>query len=91
MGETKLEKQKKKLVDAGLMTAEDNLIDFLQASYVERLIGKMGKCSQSLLPIGITITHENAEKGKVITDRISMMKRDKWLELLSSKSGVTVS
>ncbi len=127
MGETKLEKQKKKLVDAGLMTPEDNLIDFLQASYVERLIGKMGKwkqgwayfteeklivftgilddniiipykniralgkCSQSLLPIGITITHEDAEKGKVITDRISMMKRDKWLELLSSKSGVAVS
>lgn len=127
MGDAKLEKQKKKLVEAGLMAPEDTLVGFLQASYVERLVGKLGKwkqgwayfteerlivitglltgdmvipyksirglekCSQSLLPIGIAITHEDGEAGELVTDKISMMKRDKWLELLSEKSGVAVS
>ena len=43
MKETKLEKQKKNLVELGVMEETDNLIDFLQASYVERLIGKWGQ------------------------------------------------
>ena len=127
MSETKIEKQKQKLVELGIMEPEDTLVEFFQASYVERLIGKMGKwkqgwayfteerlivitglleenmvipyrtirelgkCSQSLLPIGISITHENPETGKTVTDRVSMMKRDKWLEFLAQKSGVAVS
>lgn len=127
MGNARLDKQKDNLVKAGLMTPEDNLIDFLQASYTERLVGKLGqwkqgwayfteerlvvttgllsgnivipyksirelgKCSQGLFPMGIKITHEDAESGKTITDKISVMKRDKWLELLSNKSGVSIS
>ena len=46
MNDAKLEKQKAKLVEAKLMDEQDTLIDFLQASYVERLIGKMGKWKQ---------------------------------------------
>lgn len=126
MGNSKLEKQQKKLVDAGIMESSDTLVDFLQASYVERLPGKMGKwkqgwayfteqkliittgfvgsisipypsirelakCSQGFFPIGIAITHEEGENGQLITDRISMMKRDKWLEFLAQKTGITVS
>ncbi len=127
MDNAKLEKQKKNLVEAGLMTEEDTLIDYLQANYFDRILGKigewkkgwayfteeklivvtgllsdnivipykdirgLGKCSQGLFPMGIKITHENAEGGKTVTDRISVMKRDKWLELLSGKSGVSVS
>ena len=42
----KLEKQQKKLVEAGIMAPSDTLIDYLQASYVERLPGKMGGWKQ---------------------------------------------
>ena len=41
MSTAKLEKQKAKLVELGAMEPEDTLVDFLQASYVERLVGKM--------------------------------------------------
>lgn len=124
MGASKLEKQKQKLIELGVMEPEDTLVDFLQASYVERLVGKLGKwkqgwayftesrvivitgmqednivipyktirelgkCSQSLMPIGITITHEDPETGNQITDRISLMKWDKWLNFMAEKAGV---
>ena len=124
MNDAKLEKQKAKLVEAKLMDEQDTLIDFLQASYVERLIGKMGKwkqgwayfteerliivtgllnadivipyknikelekCSQGFMPIGISITHEDMETGKITTDKISMMKRDKWMSVITEKAGL---
>ena len=127
MGNARLEKQKENLVKAGLMAPEDNLIDFLQASCMERLVGKLGqwkqgwayfteeklivtvglaggvitipyksirgleKCSQGLFPMGIAITHEDAESSQTVTDKISVTKRNKWLELLADKSGVSVS
>ena len=127
MKESKIEKQQRKLLELDVMEKGDTLIDFFQASYVERLIGKfgswkqgwayfterrlivftgllednliipydrirgLGKCSQSLLPIGIEITYEHPETGKMVSDKISMMKRDKWLKFLSEKSGVSVS
>lgn len=31
------------------------------------------------------------ETGKIISDKVSMMKRDKWLKFLAEKSGVTLS
>lgn len=123
----KLEKQQEKLVEAGIMAPSDTLIGYLQASYVERLPGKMGgwkqgwiyfteekliiitglslsgniiipyrnirklgKCSQSLLPIGIVITHEETENGETVTDKISLMKRDKWLGFIAQKAGISV-
>lgn len=127
MRESKIAKQQDKLLELGVMEKGDTLIDFFQASYVERLIGKfgswkqgwayftgrrlivftgllednliipydrirgLGRCSQSLLPIGIEITYEHPESKKMVSDRISMMKRDKWLKFLSEKSGVSVS
>lgn len=121
MKETKLEKQKKNLVKGGLMDESDTLVDFLQASYLERLIGKWGqwkkgwayfteerlivttglleenlvipyrniqsmeKCSQGIIPIGIAITYENL-KGEVVTDKISMMKREHWMSFMAERS-----
>lgn len=43
MKETKLEKQKKNLVKIGVMEESDTLIDFFQAGYMERLIGRWGR------------------------------------------------
>ena len=126
MNDAKLEKQKKNLVEAGLMAQEDTLVDFLQASYVERLTKKMGtwkqgwayftqerlivitgllnsnivipyetitelgKCSQGLFPMGISITHKDAETGEIVTDKISLTKREKWIEFLAGKAGVAM-
>lgn len=120
MKETKLEKQKKNLVKGGLMDESDTLVDFLQASYLERLIGKWGqwkkgwayfteerlivttglleenlvipyrniqsmeKCSQGIIPIGIAITYENL-KGEVVTDKLSMMKREHWMSFMAER------
>lgn len=53
-------------------------------------IRRLGKCSQSMLPIGITITHEK-EGGGTVTDRISLMKRQKWMDLLAEKAGISLS
>lgn len=41
MNEAKLEKQKKKLVDAGLMEPSDSVLDFLQIYYRDRLLAGM--------------------------------------------------
>lgn len=121
MKETKLEKQKENLVKIGAMEESDTLIDFFQAGYIERLIGKWGqwqkgwvyfteerlivitglmeeniiipyqniqkleKCSQGLMPIGIAITYENRENGEIVTDKISIMKRERWMEFMSER------
>lgn len=124
MSNSKLEKQKKNLVEMGVMNEEDMLVDFLQASYVERLIGKVGKwkqgwayfteerlivltgllddnivipyksikelekCSQGLMPMGITITYEDMKTGDIVTDKVSMMKRDKWMKFMAEKANI---
>ena len=121
MTEAKIEKQKKKLVELGVMKQEDTLINFLQANYVEQLIGKFGqwkqgwayftqqrliiitglmddnivipyesirnleKSNQGLFPMGINITYEN-ESGTSVTAKISISKRNKWIEFLQEKS-----
>lgn len=41
--ETKLAKQKQNLVQIGVMEESDTLIDFFQAGYIERLIGRWGR------------------------------------------------
>ncbi len=123
---SKLEKQKNKLVEAGLMSQEDTLVDFFQANYVEHLTKRMGtwkqgwvyftekrlivitgllnsnivipyseitqleKCSQSLIPMGIAITHKDAESGALVTDKISLMKRVKWMEFMAQRAGITL-
>ncbi len=48
-------------------------------------IQKLEKCSQTFMPIGIAITYENKESGEIITDKISMMKRDKWMAFMEER------
>lgn len=127
MNEAKLEKQKKNLVEMGVMEPEDTLLGFLQANYVARLMGPigkwrqgwayfteerlivltglldynivvpyknirgLGKCTQSLFPIGIVITYTDIQSGETITDKVSMMKRDKWLSFMAEKAGIAIS
>ena len=95
MNDAKLEKQKAKLVEAKLMDEQDTLIDFLQAGLLNadivipyKNIKELEKCSQGFMPIGISITHEDMETGKITTDKISMMKRDKWMSFITEKAGL---
>ena len=37
------------------------------------------------MPIGIAITYEDKENGEIITDKISMMKRDKWMAFMEER------
>lgn len=46
MNDRKKEKQKKNLVQMGLMEAEDTLLDFLQANYRQRVFGNVGQWKQ---------------------------------------------
>ena len=121
MTEAKLEKQKKNLIELGVMQQEDTLIHYVQANYVEQLLGKLGhwkqgwayftqqrliiitgplednivipyesirkleKCSQGLFPMGISITYEN-ESGTSVIAKISISKRNKWIEFLQEKA-----
>lgn len=123
MKESKLEKQKENLLKLGVMEETDTLVDFFQASYVERLVGKWGrwqkgwayftekrlivttgvleenivipyqniqemkKCSQGIAPIGVEITYENL-KGETVTDKVSFMKRDRWMSFMAERSKI---
>lgn len=127
MNDKKKEKQKKYLVEAGVMERDDTLIDVLQANYVRKLIGKsglwkrgwayftekrlicvtglldqnivipyenireIGKCSQFLLPMGIMITYRNPETEEIVSDKLSMMKRDKWIDFMLRRSDLSRS
>lgn len=51
-------------------------------------IRQLGKCSQGLFPMGITITYEHPETGEMTTDKFSMMKRQKWIDFMSQKAAI---
>lgn len=51
-------------------------------------IKELGKCNQGFFPIGIVITYENRESGEIVTEKISLGKRKKWLQILSEKTGL---
>lgn len=52
-------------------------------------ITKIGKCTQMFLPLGIQITYNN--NGKEVTEKFSLQKRDKRIEFLTEKSGISCS
>ena len=54
-------------------------------------IRKLEKCRQGLFPIGIAITHEHWKDGMVVTDKISLMKREKWMQFMAEKAGCPLS
>lgn len=51
-------------------------------------IREIGKCSQGFFPMGIKITYENPKTKEMMTDRISISKRGKWIEFLEEKAGL---
>lgn len=51
-------------------------------------IRELEKCSQGLLPTGIVITYENVQTGELECLKISLMKRDQWMELMREKAGL---
>lgn len=53
-----------------------------------RNIRKIEKCSQFFFPIGIAITYKNMKNGEMVTSKVSMMKRDKWIRFMSEKAGI---
>lgn len=55
-------------------------------------IRSISKCmANGFFPMGIKIEALNPEKNKVETYKCSVSKRDKWIGLLSEKSGVSCS
>ena len=51
-------------------------------------IKELGKCNQGFFPIGMVITYENRESGEIVTEKISLGKRKKWLQIISEKTGL---
>ncbi len=72
-----------------LFVVTDTLTDDIIIPYSD--IRKLGKCSQGLVPIGIVITYEEPGSKRLLTDRVSVPKRDRWLGFLAEKSGVDIS
>lgn len=54
-------------------------------------IRKLGKCSQQFFPIGISITYEDPKTGEQVTDKFSMMKRNKWMDFLAERAGISLT
>lgn len=48
-------------------------------------IKEIGKCRVGIMPIGLYVVAEDKEKEKLKKYKISVMKRDHWLALLSEK------
>lgn len=125
MNEQKLEKQRRNLVDRGVLSPDEKLFGSATINYTEKLIGRieqwqqggvaiftdqqvilskgfsgvyihipyncireLGKCNQGFFPIGMVITYENRESGEIITEKISLGKRKKWLQIISERTGL---
>ncbi len=125
MNEQKLEKQRRNLVDRGLLSSDEKLYGSITINYTEKLVGRiktwkqggvaiftdrqviltkgfsceyihipyscikeLGKCNQGFFPIGMVITYEDRESRELVTEKISLGKRKKWLQILSEKTGL---
>ena len=51
-------------------------------------IKEVGKCNQGFFPIGLVIAYEDRESRELETEKISLGKRKKWLQILSEKTGL---
>ena len=113
MNEQKLEKQRRNLVDRGVLSPDEKLYGSITINYTEKLVGRietwkqggvaiftdrqviltkgfsceyihipyicikeLGKCNQGFFPIGMVITYENRESGEIVTEKISLEKRN---------------
>lgn len=125
MNEQKLEKQRRNLVDRGLLSSDEKLYGSITINYTEKLVGRietwkqggvaiftdrqviltkgfsceyihipyncikgLEKCNQGFFPIGLVIAYEDRESRELVTEKISLGKRKKWLQILSEKTGL---
>ncbi len=74
--------EEKVIVTAGLLTCVD-------VPYTT--ITKIEKCTQFFLPLGIKLYYTEESTGKTRTLKYSTQKRDKYIEMIESKSQVKCS
>ncbi|MCI8585192.1 MAG: hypothetical protein HFI92_04705 [Lachnospiraceae bacterium] len=51
-------------------------------------VKELRKCNQGFFPIGMAITYENRGSGETVTEKISLMKRKKWMQIVSERAGL---
>ena len=120
MNDAKREKDSKKMIDTGLMSADDQLVDSLECNHFKPVFGcfgnwakgriyfteksivypriinedfiipynciqELGKCRQTMLPIGIVVTYKHPKTGNIVTTKFSLMKRDYWIEFMTAR------
>ena len=51
-------------------------------------VKELRKCNQGFFPIGMAITYENRGSGETVTEKISLMKRKKWMQIISERAGL---
>lgn len=76
MNEQKLEKQRRNLVDRGVLSPDEKLYGSATINYTEKLVGRIETWKQGFFPIGMVITYENRESGEIVTEKISLGKRN---------------
>lgn len=50
----------------------------------------IGKCKAGIFPIGMYVVAKSEKKARIEKYRVLVIRRDKWLRLLSEKSGVAI-
>jgi len=125
MNDKRKEKYKQQFVEAGLMTEDEEMVDYIQCQHHVKKLGmgqwqqgwicftdrkilyplpllsdkkallipyssirSLGKCTQSLLPLGIIVTYQDPETNEQKEERFSMAKRDNWIAFLTEKAGL---
>lgn len=51
-------------------------------------VKELRKCNQGFFPMGMALTCENRESGETVTEKISLMKRKKWMQIISERAGL---
>ena len=54
-------------------------------------IKEVEKCNQGIFPMGLVITYEDKENKEIITEKISLANRKKWLKILLDKTRLMFS
>lgn len=53
-------------------------------------IKALEKGAQGAAQIAITITYEKPESGELVSDKVSMMKRDQWMAFMAEKAQIAL-
>lgn len=53
-------------------------------------IRNLEKGAQGAVRIAITITYENPDSGEIVSDKVSMMKRDQWMAFMAERAHIAI-